>query len=108
MDPFEFRRDRAIGFRKGTAMQCDPVSARIPATLNDIYARVGYALARHPLCREITFDVVYTPRNARGGNWTVSMQSVTPNAIWEASDIVADIQDAYDLVVDTGGYAAAA
>jgi hypothetical protein len=25
------------------------------------------------------------------------LQSVAPDALWEASDIVADIQDAYDL-----------
>ncbi len=85
-------------------------SERHSATIGDIYARVGYALARHPLCRDIIFDVARTPINARGGNWTVSMQSVTPNAIWEASEIVADIQDAYDLVSDprpTGSLAAA-
>ena len=82
--------------------------AKTPATLDDIYARVGYALARHPLCRDITFDVVGTPRNGRGRNWTVSMQSVGRNAIWEASDIVADIQDAYDLVAETADMAVAA
>ena len=37
------------------------------------------------------------PRTRKGGNWTISLQSVTPDALWEASDIVADIQDAYDL-----------
>ena len=37
------------------------------------------------------------PRTSKGGNWTISLQSVTPDALWEASDIVADIQDAYDL-----------
>lgn len=89
-------------------MQVDADVAKMPATLNDIYARVGYALARHPLCRDIAFDIVRTPRNARGGNWTVSMQSVGPNAIWEASEIVADIQDAYDLVADISNFAEAA
>jgi len=39
------------------------------------------------------------PRTRKGGNWTVSLQSVGPDALWEASDIVADIQDAYDLAV---------
>ena len=82
-------------------MQADLTSDKTPVTLDEIWTRVYYALARHPLCREVLFDVVRTPRNARGGNWTVSMQSVTPNAIWEASDIVADIQDAYDLVAET-------
>jgi hypothetical protein len=93
---------------KGPAMYADPLSAKIPGTLDEIWTRVYYALARHPLCRDIVFDVVHTPRNARGGNWTVSMQSVMPSAIWEASEIVADIQDAYDLVTDTQGYATAA
>ena len=27
----------------------------------------------------------------------ISLQSVAPDALWEASDIVADIQEAYDL-----------
>ena len=36
------------------------------------------------------------PRTAKG-NWTISLRSVAPDALWEASDIVADIQDAYDL-----------
>jgi hypothetical protein len=33
----------------------------------------------------------------KGGNWTISLRSVAPDALWEASDIVADIQEAYDL-----------
>jgi hypothetical protein len=47
----------------------------------------------------VQFDIVSTPRTARGGNWTISLQSVAPDALWEASDIVADIQDAYELAV---------
>jgi hypothetical protein len=39
------------------------------------------------------------PRTSRGGNWTISMQSIAPDAIWEAADIVSDIQQAYDLAV---------
>jgi hypothetical protein len=30
---------------------------------------------------------------------TVSLRSVAPDALWEASDIVADSQEAYDLAV---------
>ena len=60
--------------------------------------RVAYALDRHPLCRSVQFDIVSMPRTAKG-NWTISLRSVTPDALWEASDIVADIQDAYDLAV---------
>ena len=32
-------------------------------------------------------------------NWTISLRSVAPDALWEASDIVADIQEAYDLLL---------
>ncbi|MGB3866026.1 MAG: hypothetical protein WBA29_10405 [Xanthobacteraceae bacterium] len=71
--------------------------SRTPATLDQIRVRVSHALERHPLCRDVRFDVVGMPRRTNGGNWTVSLQSVNPEAIWEASEIVADIQDAYDL-----------
>lgn len=71
--------------------------AKIPATLDEIRVRVAHALERHPLCRRVQFDIVSMPRTRRGGNWTISLQSVGPDALWEASDIVADIQDAYDL-----------
>jgi hypothetical protein len=45
----------------------------------------------------VQFDIVSTPRTRRGSNWTVSLRSVEAGALWEASDIVADIQDAYEL-----------
>ena len=70
---------------------------KIAATLEEIRARVYYALQRHPLCRSVKFDVVQTPRSRKGVNWTVAMQSVEPDALWEASEIVSDIQDAYEL-----------
>ncbi len=73
-------------------------SEKTPATIRELQARVAAAFERHPLCRNVQFDIVGMPRTAKG-NWTVSMQSVTPDALWEASDIVADIQDAYDLSV---------
>ena len=78
-------------------MDSDTFYARTPATLEEIRARVAYALDRHPLCRSVQFEVVGMPRTSNGGNWTVSLRSVGPDALWEASDIVADIQDAYDL-----------
>jgi hypothetical protein len=78
-------------------MDSETFFAKTPATLDQIKARVAYALERHPLCRDVQFDIVSTPRTSRGGNWTISLRSVTPDALWEASDIVADIQDAYDL-----------
>ena len=78
-------------------MDFETFFAKTPATLEQIKARVAYALERHPLCRNVQFDIVSTPRTSRGGNWTISLRSVTPDALWEASDIVADIQDAYDL-----------
>jgi hypothetical protein len=38
------------------------------------------------------------PRSSKA-NWTITLQSVAPDALWEASDIVADIQDAYELAI---------
>ncbi|ABD86283.1 hypothetical protein [Rhodopseudomonas palustris] len=73
------------------------LSEKTPATLEEIRTRVYYALHRHPLCRNVQFEIVPTPRSRKGGNWTISMHSVEPDALWEASDIVADIQDAYQL-----------
>ena len=43
-------------------------------------------------------NIVSMPRTNKG-NWTISLRSVAPDALWEASDIVADIQEAYDLAV---------
>lgn len=80
-------------------MDFETLFAKTPATLDEIRLRVAFALDRHPLCRDVQFDVVKMPRAARGGrNWTISWQTVAPDALWEASDIVADIQDAYELV----------
>ena len=79
-------------------MDFETLFAKTPATLEDIRRRVAFALERHPLCRDVQFDVISMPRSARGGNWTISLQAVAPAAVWEASDIVADIQDAYELV----------
>jgi len=73
---------------------------KTPATLEEIRIRVGHALQRHPLCRDVQFDIVSVPRTARGGNWTISLHSVEPTALWEASDIVSDIQAAYELHAD--------
>jgi hypothetical protein len=80
-------------------MDFETLFARTPATLDEIRRRVAYALDRHPLCRDMHFDIVRMPRAARGGrNWTICWQMVAPDALWEASEIVADIQDAYELV----------
>jgi hypothetical protein len=78
-------------------MDFEALFAKTPATLDEIRVRVARALERHPLCRRVQFDIVSMPRTRGGGNWTISLQSVGPDALWEASDIVADIQDAYDL-----------
>jgi hypothetical protein len=78
-------------------MNFETLFAKTPATLDEIRRRVAFALQRHPLCRNVQFDVVSTPRSSRGGNWTISLQSVEAGALWEASDIVADIQEAYEL-----------
>ena len=80
-------------------MDFEALFAKTPATLEEIRARVGYALERHPLCRSVKFDIVSTPRTSRGGNCTITLRSVAPDALWDASDIVADIQDAYELAV---------
>ena len=80
-------------------MEFETLLARTPATLDEIRTRVAFALQRHPLCRRVQFDVVSTPRTRRGRNWTVTLKSVAPGALWEASGIVADIQDAYELAV---------
>jgi hypothetical protein len=73
--------------------------AKTPASLEEIRYRVASALERHPLCRNVQFDIISTPRSSKGGNWTISLRSLAPDALWEASDIVADIQDAYELTM---------
>jgi hypothetical protein len=78
-------------------MDYDFLNSKAPASLDEIRIRVAHALARHPLCRTVRFDIISVPRTRRGSNWTVTLQSVEPRAVWEASEIVADIQDAYDL-----------
>ena len=77
-------------------MDFETFFAKTPATIDEIKARVAFALERHPLCRNVQFDIVSMPRTTKS-NWTISLRSVAPDALWEASDIVADIQDAYDL-----------
>jgi len=78
-------------------MNFETLFAKTPATLEEIRMRVSYALQRHPLCRRVQFDVVSMPRSARGANWTVNLRSIEPRGLFEASDIVADIQQAYEL-----------
>ena len=80
-------------------MDLETLFAKTPATIEEIRARVAFALDRHPLCRSVQFDNVSMPRSSKGGNWTISLKSVAPDALWEASDIVADIQEAYELAV---------
>ena len=77
-------------------MDLDRYFGKTYATLDEIRRRVMFALDRHPLCRGIEFDVVRLPRS-RKSNWTVTLQTVAPEALWEASDIVADYQEAYEL-----------
>ena len=80
-------------------MDFETLFAKTPATIEEIRARVAFALDRHPLCRSVQFDIVSMPRSSKGGNWTISLKSVAPDALWEASDIVSDIQEAYELAV---------
>jgi hypothetical protein len=79
-------------------MDSETLFAKTPATIDEIRYRVARALERHPLCRNVEFDIVSMPRTSKC-NWTISLRSVAPDALWEASDIVADIQEAYDLAV---------
>jgi hypothetical protein len=81
---------------RGHDMDLERYFGKTHASLEEIRRRVMFALDRHPLCRGIEFDVVSMPRN-RTTNWTVTLQAIEPDALWEASDIVADIQEAYDL-----------
>jgi hypothetical protein len=78
-------------------MNLETLFAKTPATLDEIATRVAHALQRHPLCRKVQFDIVSTPRTRQGANWTVSLRSIEPRALFEANDIVADIQQAYEL-----------
>jgi hypothetical protein len=78
-------------------MEFEKFFEKTPASLDEIKNRVAYALERHPLCRNVQFDIVSMPRSSKGGNWTISLQAVASDALWEASEIIADIQDAYVL-----------
>jgi hypothetical protein len=79
-------------------MDRETIWAKRPATIEEIRWRVGNALARHPLCRGVEFEIISMPRT-RKSNWTVSLKSVRSDALFEAHEIVADIQEAYDLAV---------
>ena len=79
-------------------MDLEAIWVKRPATMEEIRWRVGNALARHPLCRDVKFEVIAMPRTRRS-NWTVSLKSVRSDALFEAHEIVADIQEAYELAV---------
>ncbi len=83
----------------GDGMGSEASLAKTAATLDEIRLRVAHALDRHPRCRGVRFEVVRMPRSRKGGNWTVSLQAIGPEAVWEASDIIAEIQEAYELAV---------
>ena len=78
-------------------MDFETLVAKTPATLDEIKRRVAHALDRHPRCRGVQFDIISMPRSSKGGNWTISLRAIAPEAVWEASDIIADIQEAYEL-----------
>jgi hypothetical protein len=79
-------------------MDLEAIWAKRLASIEEIRWRVANALARHPLCRNVEFEIVSMPRTGRS-NWTVSLKSVRSEALFEANEIVADIQEAYDLAV---------
>jgi len=89
-------------------MPSDIHFSRTPASLAEIRRRVAFAFGRNILCRDIQFEVVPAPRLSAGANWTISMQPVAPDALWEASEILSDIQDAYMLNEDRGSLSYAA
>jgi hypothetical protein len=85
------------GLAREAVMDLGSFSTKTPATIEEIKARVAFAFERHPLCRDVAFDIVSSPRSRKGANWTICIQQVAPDALWEASDIVSDIQEAYIL-----------
>ena len=78
------------------ATDLESIWAKRPATIEEIRWRVANALDRHPLCRGVEFDIISMPATRRS-NWTVSLKSVRSEALFEAHEIVSDIQEAYDL-----------
>jgi hypothetical protein len=78
-------------------MDRDIAPEKTPATIRELQARVAAAFGRHPLCRDVQFAIVSTPKTRSGANWTVSMSAIPPDAIWEASELIVDIQNAYIL-----------
>ena len=77
-------------------MDLEAIWTRRQATIEEIRWRVANALDRHPLCRGVEFEIISMPRNRRS-NWTVSLKSVRSEALFEANEIVADVQEAYEL-----------
>jgi hypothetical protein len=61
-------------------MSIERLLDKTTATLDEIRVRVGNALQRHPMCRQVQFDIVSVPRTARGGNWTISLHALEPAA----------------------------
>ena len=46
-------------------MDLETLFAKTPATVEEIKWRVGNALARHPRCRNVEFDIVSMPRTRK-------------------------------------------
>ena len=59
------------------------------------------ALARHPLCRGVEFEIMRMPPTRRS-NWTVSLKSVRSEALFEAHEIVADDVHRVHAVISAG------
>ncbi len=79
-------------------MPLEALSAKTPASLDELTNRVFYALQRHPLCRQVEFDIRQHPAAPAATNWTVS-DAFGParRACGPRHEIVADIQEAYEL-----------
>ena len=46
-------------------MDLETLFEKTPATVEEIKWRVGNALARHPRCRNVEFDIISMPRTRR-------------------------------------------
>ena len=78
-------------------MRFNQFDDRTIATRDEIEMRLLTSLWNDPRCRDVKLEVIDMPRNARGVNWTVSLENVPAYAVFETADIVHDIQNAYEL-----------
>lgn len=78
-------------------MRFDHFHDRTLASRDEIEMRLLTVLWNHPRCRDVQLAVIEMPRDGRGVNWTVSLECVPAEAVFETADIVHDVQGAYEL-----------